>query len=348
MGVLLTGGAGYIGSHCWRALSEAEGAPEIVVLDDYSTGSRALLGEDATCIEGSVGDVAKLEEVFSAHEIDAVIHFAGSVVVPESVADPGKYYRNNTCGSMALMDFCSSRGVGSFIFSSTASVYGNGTGRPCSERDPALPGNPYAASKLMTEMMLADFARASGMNYAILRYFNVAGADALLRCGQIGEATHLIRVACQAALGVRDHVPVFGTDYPTPDGTCVRDYIHVTDLAEAHLCVLRQLRGRERGSFGEIYNCGYGHGYSVREVLRALREVAGRSIRQVDAERRAGDPGSLVADPARLKAAAGWSPKLDSLETIIGSALAWEESLLRSVPRGAPAGAPPAIPGGGR
>jgi len=327
MGILLTGGAGYIGSHCWHLFSEQDGSTEIVVLDDYSTGNRMLLGEDATCWEGSVGDLAKLEEVFSIHEIDTVVHFAGSVVVSESVANPGKYYRNNTCNSMALMDFCSSRRVRNFIFSSTASVYGDGTGKPCSEQDPAQPGNPYASSKLMTEMMLADFARASGMNYAILRYFNVAGADALLRCGQTGDATHLIRVACQAALGMRYHIPIFGTDYPTPDGTCVRDYIHVTDLAAAHLCVLRLLREQEPASFGEIYNCGYGHGYSVREVLHTLQEAACRSIRLVEEERRAGDPGSLVADPSRLKAATGWSPKFDSLETIIRSALAWEENL---------------------
>ena len=325
MAILLTGGAGYIGSHCYYALSDTVGCEELVVLDDYSTGKRNLLPKAAICYKGSVGDAERLAEIFSGHSIDTVIHFAGSIIVSESVRKPGKYYRNNSFNSLVLLEACVRNNVKSFIFSSTASVYGNETGKPCDEDDPPSPENPYAASKLVTEGFLRDFHHAYGLNYTSLRYFNVAGADDRLRCGQVAqEATHLIRAACQAGLGIKDHIPIYGTDYSTPDGTCIRDYIHVTDLAASHVLVYKRLRSMSSQSVGETFNCGYGHGYSVKEVLDTFDQITGKTLHRIVCDRRPGDPESLVADPTKLMATTGWKPKINDLCKIVQSALDWE------------------------
>jgi UDP-glucose 4-epimerase len=321
--VLVTGGAGYIGSHAVLALRAAGHA--VVVLDDLSNGERGLVPPDVAFVEGDVGDRALVDAVLARHRVRAVLHFAGSIVVPESVADPMKYYDNNSVRSLRLAAAALAAGIDAFIFSSTAAVYGAPEIVPIAEDAPTRPINPYGRSKLMTEWVLADVATAHGLRYAALRYFNVAGADPHGRSGQCGKgATHLIKVAAQAALGLRPHLEIFGTDYATPDGTCIRDYIHVADLADAHVRALEHLLA---GGAGGVMNCGYGRGFSVREVLAAIDRVHGAPVPTVEGPRRAGDPPTLVADSGRLRATLGWTPRFDDLDVIVRSALDWERRI---------------------
>lgn len=321
--VLVTGGAGYIGSHVVLALGDA-GRP-VVVLDDLSTGRRAAVPPGVPLIEGDAGDRATVGRILQEHRIGTVMHFAGSIVVPESVERPLDYYRNNTAGSLALIDACVQAGVGRFIFSSTAAVYGMPERMPIGEDTPTRPINPYGQSKLMTELMLRDAASAYGLRHVVLRYFNVAGADPAGRSGQSSRvATHLLKIAAQAATGRREEIQVYGDDYPTPDGTCVRDYIHVSDLASAHVAALRHL---EAGGGNETLNCGYGRGHSVREVLEVVEAVLGRSLRIRTVERRAGDPPELVAGVDRIRRTLDWTPRFADLRTIVRTALDWEERL---------------------
>jgi len=323
MSVLVTGGAGYIGSHMvLRLLSEGQA---VTVLDNLSTGQRRLVPAGAHFVEGDIGDQSLVERVLKENAIDAVIHFAGSIVVPDSVAEPLSYYENNTVKSRALIESCVRRGVARFIFSSTAAVYGSPERVPVREDAPLLPINPYGRSKLMTEMMLEDAAKAHGFAYTALRYFNVAGADPEGRSGQASpRATHLIKIACEVATGKREKMDIFGTDYPTPDGTCIRDYIHVSDLVEAHIDALNHLRA---GGASGVYNCGYGRGFSVREVLAALARVLKREIPATAAPRRAGDPAMLVAGSDKIRATLGWKPRYDDLDFIVRTALDWERAL---------------------
>ncbi len=321
--VLVTGGAGYIGSHAVLALRDA--GVGVVVLDDLSTGVREAVPEGVPLRVGTVGDAALVDEVLTGHKVTAVMHFAGSIVVPESVENPLKYYRNNTLNSQVLIERCVHHGVGRFIFSSTAAVYGLPERLPVAEDAPTAPINPYGASKLMTESILRDCAAAYPLRYVALRYFNVAGADPEGRSGQSTPmATHLIKVACQAVLGRRGALSIFGEDYPTRDGTGVRDYIHVSDLAEAHVLALDHLA---RGGESLVLNCGYGHGYSVREVVEAVGAEAGRPVPVETAPRRAGDPPALVAAADRIRQVFGWQPRHDDLATIVATALAWERRL---------------------
>ena len=321
MAVLVTGGAGYIGSHMVLELLQAgEG---VVVIDNLSTGFRSAVPAGVPLIVGDVGDEALTAAIVRQHGIDAIIHFAGSIVVPESVADPLGYYRNNTVNSRALMAVAT--GVRHFIFSSTAAVYGNPQRIPVAEDALPAPMSPYGSSKLMTEVMLADAARAHDLSYVALRYFNVAGADPAGRTGQsTPRATHLIKVACETALGKRSHMEVFGTDYPTEDGTCIRDYIHVKDLAGAHMRALEHLR---RGGASDILNCGYSKGFSVLQVIEAVKRVSGRDFEVRLSPRRAGDPAAIVAASDKIRALLGWAPQLDDLDIIVGHALAWEERI---------------------
>jgi len=323
MTILVTGGGGYIGSHMAHALVDA-GEP-VVVVDDLSTGFRSALPGSATLVVGDVGNEALLADVIKTHAVTEIIHFAASIVVPESVHDPLGYYRNNTMNTRALLEVAVATGVRRFIFSSTAAVYGNPQRVPVDEAAPLAPMSPYGNSKLMSEIMLKDVAAAHGLAYVILRYFNVAGGDPKLRTGQstVG-ATHLIKVAVETALGLRPQIEVFGTDYDTPDGTCIRDYIHVSDLVRAHSDALAYLR---RGGASETFNCGYGHGYSVLEVIEAVKRASGRDFAVRLAARRAGDPASIVADAARIRAQLDWTPQLDNLDTIVTHALAWERKL---------------------
>ena len=323
--ILVTGGAGYIGSHVVKQLGDAGHA--VTVLDNLSTGRReaVLSGE---LVVGDLGDSALLDTVLSQGQFDAVMHFAGSIVVPESVTDPLKYYANNTANTLQLLGACVRHGVNRFIFSSTAAVYGIADKALVSEDEPLVPINPYGASKMMSERMIADAAAAHPLKYVILRYFNVAGAEAGGRLGQSGGvATHLIRVACQTALGLRPEMTIFGDDYPTPDGTCIRDYVHVEDLARAHLEALGYLR---RGSDSVVGNFGYGRGHSVREVIEAVKQASRVDFAVRLGERRAGDPARLVAANARIKAAFGWQPRGTSLDEITRSALAWEKRLVET------------------
>jgi UDP-glucose 4-epimerase len=322
--VLVTGGAGYIGSHAVLALLDA-GWP-VVVIDNLETGFRWAVPEAAEFVEGNIGDEALVGRTIADHGIGAILHFAGSVVVPESVTDPLKYYRNNTGNSRALLSAAVAGGVRHFIFSSTAATYGIPDSVPVSEDMPKQPINPYGMSKLMTEAMLADTAAAHPMNYCALRYFNVAGADPQGRSGQsTAGATHLIKVAVEAATGKRDGVAVFGTDYATPDGTGVRDYIHVTDLASAHVEALEALIAEPGRS--HALNCGYGRGFSVMEVLDAVDRVTNLTIKRRIEPRRAGDPDALIADNRRILETLPWRPRLDDLDVIVAHALAWERSL---------------------
>jgi UDP-glucose 4-epimerase len=327
--VLVTGGAGYIGSHTVRQLVAA--GYRVVVLDDLSTGHRWAVAPQATLVEGNAGDSSLVGALIEEHAVDAVVHFAGSIVVPESVADPLKYYGNNTAASRNLIEVCVTKGVERFVFSSTAAVYGIPEKLPVPETAPTRPINPYGRSKLITEWMLEDVAASSaarGFKHVILRYFNVAGASLDGALGQATKAaTHLIKVACEAACGVREKVTVFGTDYPTPDGTCVRDYIHVEDLAGAHLDALRYL---EKGGASDIFNCGYGHGFSVREVLSMVERVSGVKLRIEDGPRRAGDAAELVAEAAKIRGVLGWVPQQEDLEVICSTAFQWESKLLRT------------------
>ena len=320
---LVTGGAGYIGSHLVRLLTAA-GQP-IVVLDNLSTGfADAVLG--AELVVGDTGDQELVSRLLNDHNIDTVIHFAAHTIVPESVSDPLKYYGNNTCCSRSLLACCQAAGVKHFIFSSTAAVYGIPDDTACSEDSPLSPINPYGMSKLMTETMLRDLGKASDMRHVILRYFNVAGSDPEGKIGQsTDKATLLIKVAAEVAVGKREQLYVFGTDYPTADGTGVRDYIHVDDLANAHINALEYLRN---GGDSQTLNCGYGHGYSVREVIDAVNRVNGSPIKVIEQDKRAGDPPALIAKAERIRDILGWTPKYDDLDFIVKTSLEWEKKLL--------------------
>ncbi|HQY72924.1 MAG TPA: UDP-glucose 4-epimerase GalE [Aestuariivirga sp.] len=325
MTVLVTGGAGYIGSHMVLALVDA--GKDVVVLDNLSSGFRWSVAPQAKLVEGDIGDADFLNRLMAEHKFDAVVHFAGSIVVPDSVSDPLGYYLNNTVKSRTLLDSAVKAGIPRFIFSSTAAVYGNPLTRPVFETEAPAPISPYGTSKLMTEWMLRDTHAAHGLDYVALRYFNVAGADPKGRCGQsTPRATHLIKVACQTALGQRQSMDIFGTDYDTPDGTCLRDYIHVSDLIAAHMKALAHLR---RGGESGIFNCGYGKGYSVLEVIRAVEKAHGGPVRANRVARRAGDPVAIIAGADRVRSVLGWEPQYDDLDAIVASALAWENHLLR-------------------
>ncbi|MFO1109778.1 MAG: UDP-glucose 4-epimerase GalE [Bradyrhizobium sp.] len=324
MTVLVTGGAGYIGSHMVLALAEA--GESVVVIDNLSTGFSAFLPEGVPLFIGDAGDENLVEGVIEQHHVDSIIHFAGSVVVPDSVRDPLGYYRNNTFTTGRLLNAAVKSGINRFIFSSTAAVYGNPDQVPVPEIAPTRPLSPYGFSKLMSEIMLHDVASAHGMRYVVLRYFNVAGADPQARIGlaTVG-ATHLLKIAVEAATGQRAQMDVFGTDYPTPDGSCIRDFIHVSDLAQVHRAALSYLRG----SGGSVtLNCGYGHGYSVLETIEAVRRISGRNFAVQYAARRPGDIMTMVADTSRIRALLDWAPQFDNLDTIATHALAWEEKLL--------------------
>ncbi len=324
MGVLVTGGAGYIGSHMvWELLDQGE---SVVVLDDLSTGFKWAVPKRAKLVTGDIGDKKKIGELIGKEKIDSIIHFAGSVVVPESLENPLKYYQNNTSKSRDLLEAAVENGVDKFIFSSTAAVYGAPlTSGPIREDAILNPMSPYGTSKLMTEMMVRDVAEAHGMRYVMLRYFNVAGSDPKLRTGQSTEgATHLIKLACETALGKRSHMSIYGTDYDTPDGTCVRDFIHVSDLVSAHYAALNFLR---QGGLKFTANCGYSKGYSVREVVETVQRISGNAFRVIEEKRRPGDIPALVANSHRLENRLDWKPRHNNLETIIETALAWENQL---------------------
>ncbi len=321
MAILITGGAGYIGSHV--VYEFLDNGHDVIVVDNLSTGIRALLPNNILFYEGDVGNSELMDKVFSSHEIHTVLHFAGSIIVPESVENPLKYYQNNTCVSLSLLQSCVKHKVKNFIFSSTASIYGNNPMQLMKESYSPQPENPYASSKLMTEMMIKDISFAHNINFAILRYFNVAGADAQGRTGQVKEnATHLIKVACEAAIGLRPSMNIYGTDYDTPDGTCIRDYIHVSDLANAHLRVYEHMT---RQIVNKIYNCGYGQGFSVLDVIKAVEKISGSMIEKTMAKRRAGDPVALIADSGLLRSETGWTPLYNDLGVIVKTALEWEK-----------------------
>jgi UDP-glucose 4-epimerase len=323
MTVLVTGGAGYIGSHMVLELVDA--GESVVVLDNLSTGFRWAVADQASLVVGDTGDQSLVSRLIRQHRIEAIIHFAASVVVPDSVRDPLGYYLNNTANTRALIECAITNGVQQFIFSSTAAVYGNPAESPVSEDAPTQPISPYGSSKLMSEIMLRDAAKAHGLNYVILRYFNVAGADACCRAGQSSVgATHLIKVAVETALGLRPKLEVFGLDYPTPDGSCIRDYIHVSDLARAHSDALRRLRA---GAPLRTLNCGYGYGFSVLEVIETVKRVSGVDFKVETAARREGDPACIVANSQRARTILGWEPRYDDLSTIVTHALAWEREL---------------------
>jgi UDP-glucose 4-epimerase len=323
MSVLVTGGAGYIGSH--MALELLDAGEPTVILDNLSTGLAGAVPQEAELIEGDVGDQGLVRSIIEGRGIESIMHFAGSVVVPDSVADPLGYYLNNTVKSRALIETAVACGVRHFIFSSTAAVYGMTGDQPVAEDAPLAPISPYGSSKRMTEIMLADAARAHNFRYVALRYFNVAGADPRGRAGQsTPRATHLIKVACETALGKRRHIQVFGTDYPTRDGTCIRDYIHVTDLTRAHLAALRHLR---TGGASDVLNCGYSRGYSVLEVIDAVKRASGRSFDVRLGPRRPGDPAVVIAATDRVRKLLGWVPQHDRLDAMVFQALRWEERL---------------------
>lgn len=321
--ILVTGGAGYIGSHVVQQLGAMD--ERLVVLDNLSTGFReaVLYGQ---FIEGDSGDRELVSRILEEHRVEAIIHFAAHTIVPESVSDPLKYYGNNTCKTRNLLQCAAAAGVRYFIFSSTAATYGIPPGPLCSEDSPTVPINPYGMSKLMSETMLRDLSAASDLRHVILRYFNVAGSDPQGRIGQsTREATLLIKVAAEVAVGKREKLLVFGTDYPTPDGTGVRDYIHVTDLADAHVQALEYLRA---GGTSTLLNCGYGHGYSVREVIDAVNRVNGRPIAVEERPRRPGDPPALVAKVEKIHQTLQWTPRYDDLDLIVKTSLDWERKLL--------------------
>lgn len=323
MTTLVTGGAGYIGSHAVLALLDA--GEDVVVLDDLSTGFRWAVPDNVELVVGDFGDAALVSDVLERRGVDSIIHFAAKIVVPDSVADPLGYYLNNTAKARMLIECAVRKDVKHFIFSSTAAVYGDPDRNPVTEEESLKPVSPYGRSKLMVEWMLEDTARAHPLRYAVLRYFNVAGADPQMRSGQSSaNATHLIKVAVQAALGLRPGMEVFGTDYETPDGSCVRDYIQVSDLAQAHLDALAYLRS---GGKNLTCNCGYKHGFSVLEVIDVVKQVSGVDFPVKISARRAGDPAAIVADNQRIKAALGWTPQYDDLRVIVRQALEWERKL---------------------
>ena len=328
--VLVTGGAGYIGSHAVLALLDT--GYRVVVLDNLSTGLAEAVPPGVTLVRGSVSDAALVERTLREHDACAVMHFAASLIVPESVRKPLLYWRNNVGGVLGMLEGCAAAGVRHLVFSSTAAVYGIPDSVPVAEDMPTRPINPYGASKLAAERLIADAAQAHGMTYAVLRYFNVAGADPQGRAGQrTKNATHIIKVACEAALGLRPVVEVYGGDYPTPDGTGVRDYVHVTDLAEAHVAALDHLLS---GGESATMNCGYGQGYSVRQVLAAVQRAFNAEIPVRMGDRRPGDPPELVAQTGRIRDVLGWTPRRDDLDLIVASALAWERRML-AVPEAA-------------
>ncbi len=323
MTILVTGGAGYIGSHTVWDLVDAD--EKVVVLDSLVTGFRWAVAPEATLVNGDIADQELLARLIDEHQIDAIVHFAGSVVVPDSIRDPLGYYLNNTVKSRALIESAVRGGVKRFVFSSTAAVYGTGVDKPITETAEARPISPYGRSKLMTEAMLADTSVAHDFRYVALRYFNVAGSDPKGRTGQSTRgATHLIKVAAEAALGKRPGIEVYGTDYATPDGTGVRDYIHVTDLSRAHVAALAYLSA---GGASLVANCGYGHGYSVLEVLAAVERVSRKKLKVTKVPRRPGDPAAIVADPTLIRKSFDWRPEHDNLDFIVRTALAWEEAL---------------------
>ncbi len=320
--VLVTGGAGYIGSHVVRQLGE--NGYDVVVYDNCSTGVAAavLYGK---LVVADLADTERLYRTFATHEIDSVLHFAASTSVPESINQPLDYYANNTRNTLNLLRCCQAFGIKNFVFSSTAAVYGEPLENPVSESAATMPINPYGKSKLMSEWMIQDFARESGLKYIILRYFNVAGAEPAGRIGQFSpKASHLIKVVCEAALGKRESVSIFGTDFPTPDGTGIRDYIHVEDLAAAHLEALPYLEG---GNDSQILNCGYGHGYSVRQVVERVKEISGINFSVIEVARRKGDPACVISKAERIRQELGWVPKYDNLDVILKTTLKWEKKL---------------------
>lgn len=323
MVILVTGGAGYIGSHMVHALVDR--GDDVVVLDNLSTGHKKAIPEAVPLVVGDTGDAALVSDLIVRHGVDAVVHFAASIVVPESIANPLAYYKNNTANSRTLIDVAIKSGVRYFIFSSTAAIYGNPDTVPVPETATPHPMSPYGTSKLMTEWMLSDAAAAHELRYAVLRYFNVAGGDPQLRTGQSTKAaTHLIKVAVQTALGQRTHMEVYGSDYPTPDGTCIRDYVHVSDLVQAHVSALAYLR---QGGDSVTLNCGYGRGYSVLDVVNAVKRVSGTEFPVLMKERRPGDPAAIVARVDRVRELLAWNPSFDSLDVIVEHALAWERKL---------------------
>lgn len=321
MSILVTGGAGYIGSHMVLELLDA--GEKVVVIDNLSTGFRWAVAAGATLVVGDIADTELVKATLRKHGVTAIIHFAGSIVVPESVADPLGYYLNNTVKSRALIAAAVETGVKNFIFSSTAAVYGNPKENPVAESATPAPMSPYGMSKLMTEFMLADTAAAHDFRYVALRYFNVAGADHKGRSGQsTPRATHLIKVACETALGKRASMDVYGTDYPTRDGTCIRDYIHVTDLVRAHSAALSHLR---KGGGSNVYNCGYSQGFTVHEVISSVKRVSGVNFSAKISPRRPGDPAAIIAASAKIRDGLGWRPLHDDLDGIVAAALAWEK-----------------------
>ncbi|WP_297003147.1 MULTISPECIES: UDP-glucose 4-epimerase GalE [unclassified Thalassospira] len=323
MTVLVTGGAGYIGSHA--ALALLDNGRDVVVLDNLSQGHRWAVPAGAAFVEGDCGDEDLVRRVIDEHDVTAIMHFAGSIIVPDSVIYPLEYYRNNTVNSRALAQAAVDGGVKHFIFSSTAGVYGEPKNTPIDEDFALKPISPYGTSKMMTEKMLTDAAIAHDLRYVALRYFNVAGADPKGRAGQTSrKATHLIKIACQTATGVRPQMAIYGEDYETPDGTCIRDYIHVSDLANAHLLALEYL---EKGGESDVMNCGYGRGFSVHEVINAVKRVSGIDFEVELADRRPGDPAALIAAGDRIRQKLGWTPVHDDLEAIVRHALDWEQSL---------------------
>ena len=323
MAVLVTGGAGYIGSHMVLELLDA--GEQVVVLDNLTTGFWWAVPPEAAFVQGDMGDQALVLRLIAEHDVKAIVHFAAKIVVPESVADPLGYYLNNTVRTRALLESAVQGGVKHFIFSSTAAVYGEPAMNPVPEDIALNPVSPYGRSKLMTEWMLQDVSRAHDLGYVILRYFNVAGADPRGRSGQSSpRATHLIKVACQTALGDRAFMEIFGEDYATPDGTCLRDYIHVSDLARAHMAALTHLRA---GGASDIFNCGYGRGYSVKQIVDVVKQVSGVDFKARMSPRRPGDPAAIVARADRIRDVLGWQPRLDDVEKIVAGALAWEKSL---------------------
>jgi UDP-glucose 4-epimerase len=323
MSILVTGGAGYIGSHMVHELVDANEG--VVVLDNLSTGFDWAVAKGVPLIVGDTGDQNLVAQIIREHKINSIIHFAAWLVVPDSVKDPLGYYKNNAVNSRALIETAVKNGVRQFIFSSTCAVYGNPAQVAVTEDTPPAPISPYGWSKLMTEIMLRDVGTAHGLRHVILRYFNVAGADPNCRTGQSTKnATQLIKVAVETALGLRSKLDIYGTDYPTPDGTCIRDYIHVTDLVRAHLDALRYLRA---GGASLTLNCGYGHGFSVREVVETVKRISGIDFKIEVAPRRPGDPAQIVAASERTRTVLGWKPQYDDLATIVADALAWEERL---------------------
>jgi UDP-glucose 4-epimerase len=324
MTILITGGAGYIGSHMAHALIDA--GERIVVLDNLSTGFDWAVPKGASLVVGDSGDQTLVSSLIASHRVEAIIHFAGSLLVTESVANPLEYYRNNTVNSRALIECAIKGSVRNFIFSSTAAVYGDPTKGIVAEDAPMAPMSPYGSSKLMTEIMLRDAGTAHGLKYAILRYFNVAGAEPQLRTGEsTKDSTHLVKIAVQTALGLRPKIVVFGTDYATPDGTCIRDYVHVTDLVNAHSAALAHSR---RGGDSVTLNCGYGRGFSVLEVIETVKRIAGVNFKLEFGARRPGDPTQIVAAANQIKSVLGWQPQYDDLSKIVGHALGWERKLM--------------------